>query len=643
MEPFRLHAFKANRLLNLYILYGLIGIWLFFSLNNHVAYAQKRTVPQGLWVPFDGILGQKSLTHLELGGDQHLYVIGSGKVWRLPKVPDQLASMKSLGRYAPLITWDESVGINATGPFDSALLSEVERQVGESLEAALENQGDEDWISEDAALSLIEAFEEEVSPAIDSPYRVNAVYPQQQGIWIATGAGLWATTKDTLVPLPQSPHPSYSIIQLKEELWVSTTEQIIKSKEYLKYVFDLDKNPEITPKLFWEEQSPANTAQLFNLDSRGLAYINYELFEIYPTPSTEAEILPEGTYSLATSPSKQDSSSAKLWALTNEGLWFTTTTDTFSWTKCISISHPMTHIKTSTFGVLLVSPDTIVQVSLDCQQSFSFETPLGESVIFTDAIQWGQLLIASTSGGLFIWENEGQYTVTKAALKYLKRDLALFPKFFEVYQAALIEQNLDPRQGGYGMRPVLSAMLPQLTMRYDTRPSRVDQLPTFSVGSRQLTLLQPKPNYSIFLEWRVSLDFLSFLVDPERGSAYFEAQSQIEQLADDPLAATDLEENIGLMEDWTNDTITSQAQRLAMTTLALEKRQKHRDRAQMRTKVHRLYRERIKLTYQRWLKGSEDLDEQSELDQLRLQELDAHLDAMTGYRLQIQDKMNPAL
>ena len=44
-----------------------------------------------------------------------------------------------MGRHAPALAWDESIGINATGPFSPALLSEVERQVGESLEAALED------------------------------------------------------------------------------------------------------------------------------------------------------------------------------------------------------------------------------------------------------------------------------------------------------------------------------------------------------------------------------------------------------------------------------------------------------------------------------------------------------------------------
>ena len=64
------------------------------------------------------------------------------------------------------------------------------------------------WLSEDAVATLIESFEDEALPALDSPYRVNGAYPQLEGIWLTSGAGLWATTQTSVTPVPDSPAPT---------------------------------------------------------------------------------------------------------------------------------------------------------------------------------------------------------------------------------------------------------------------------------------------------------------------------------------------------------------------------------------------------------------------------------------------------
>lgn len=620
-----------------------------FTAQVQETMAQSSEIPQGLWVPLEGMVGQRALSHVTEGGDGHLFAIGSGIIWRSgsQKSGSLQSQWTQVGRYAPTLSWDEAIGVNASGPFKESLLSEVERQVGESIEAALEGQGDEDWISEDSALSLIESFEEEVSPAVDSPYRVNGVFPQQRGVWLATGSGLWSTQQDGAVhPLSNSPAPVMSVTQLGQELWVSTGERIEKTEQYLSFVSRSNEQTSSESVLKWRVHSQSTTMQLINYMGIGYSFVNGALIELTNSGSKPPRSLPQGTYSLAVQMAINEPQSVlRLWALTNEGVWFTESLpdESFKWQRCFSINEPMTHLKVNQDQVLIISPQRILKISSDCQKAFIHQTPLGEGVIFTDASWWKSKLYATTSGGLFVWEYEGNLSISKIALKYLKRDLELFPRFYEVYQAALREQSLEPRMNGYGMRPVLSALMPQLTMRYMTRPSRIDNLPTFSIGSRQLTLSQPAPEYTLFLEWKISLDFLSMLVDPERGSVYFEAQNQIETLIEDPLASADLESELGLFEDWTDDTFTSQAQRLAMTTLALERRQKHRDRAQLRSRLARLHRERIKLTYQRWLKSDPDDDVHQSQSMLRLQELDAHLDAITGYRLQIQHKMTPSL
>ena len=650
---------------------------LFFFHSISLSSAQTLVQGKGLWVPVDGELGRRSLSHITSGGNQDLYAVGSGVVWHKKQLntteQEQESLWTELGRYAPLLTWDEAIGVNASGPFSSELLSEVERQVGESIEAALDGQGDEDWITEDAALNLIESFEDEVSPAVDSPYRVNGVFPQQKGIWLATGAGLWATSDHDLIPLKDSPAPSMNIIQLDNELWVSTDEAVVHTQDYLSYA-----SQESGQKLEWVQHDADAGSGLIHYQNSGFILSEDKLVRFDKTGTDQmGEIpLPVGTYHVYSETDLTHTQpSNRLWALNQDALWYaqvvsnrpvtgqsltgqfstgqfstgqsltgqSLTGQSLTWQQCISLPTPMTHIKVNEAGILVIASQEILSVSSDCQKVERYEPPLGEGVIFTDAAWWQKTLYASTSGGLFIWEAEGSSKLPKVALQYLKRDLEIFPRFFEVYQAALVEQGLDPASNGYGARPVISALCPQLTMRYSTQPSRVDTVPTFSIGSRQLSLIQPRPEYSIFLEWRISLDFLSALVDPERGSAYYETQNQIDSLVDDPLATSEMESEIGVLDDWTNDTFTSQVQRLAMTTLALERRQKHRDRAQLRSQLARLHRERVKLTYRRWLQL--DLNDEQRLNEskLKLQEIDAHLDAMSGYRLQIQDKMTPSL
>lgn len=648
MAPTRSKIHETRLISNLSMMMSIMTGLSFLLVSIQVSSAQSPSNRQGIWVPIEGDIGQRVISHVIQGGDDKLFAIGSGIVWRLNAQNEDTPDTEwvKLGRYAPSLSWDESIGVNASGPFQPSLLAEVERQVGESIEASLDAQGDEDWISEDSALSLIEAFEEEISPAVDSPYRVNAVFPQQQGIWLATGAGLWVTQQDLGVhPLSNSPKPTISVTQLDHELWVSTGDQIKRTAQYLDYVTNATSGDQPEQDLKWLTHSNSSTMTILNYMGIGYVFVDGQLIELGGTHKKATHTLPKGTHFVSVNADSNQPNQTKLWALTHEGVWFTDpkSNESFTWQRCVPIYAPMTHLKVNDQGLFLISDEVILSISSDCQRVTAYDTPLGEGVIFTDASWWEGKIYAATSGGLFFWEEEASLNISRVALKYLKRDLEIFPKFFDVYKTALREQNLEPSMNGYGMRPVLSALMPQLTMRYTTRPSRGDTVPTFFVGSRQLTLLQPTPEYSLFLEWRLSLDFLTALVDPERGSIYFEAQNQIETLIEDPLASGDLESEVGLFEDWTNDTFTSQAQRLAMTTLALERRQKHRDRAQLRSRVARLHRERVKLTYQRWLRSDVENSLKQSESLLRLQELDAHLDAITGYRLQIQYKMNPSL
>jgi hypothetical protein len=606
-----------------------------------------------------GEVGRRPLIYLAIGGDDALYAAGAGRVWTsssltthaiektttktgIQVAEDDPDSWTERGRYAPTLTWDEAEGISASGPFSPNLLSEVERQIGEALESMLEGQGDEDWLTEDAVSTLIESFEDETLPPLDSPYRVNGAHPHTEGVWLTTGSGIWATTKRGIIPVPQSPDAAVSITQIGTELWVSTLDGIFRTAHYLR---DL-QTTQRTSSIVWRQVNELGNATLIRYQDQLYAFKDERLLLIKEGAEPKEVITPSGTQKLAVeSTQTKGKEPERLWAFTQEGLWYGVpqASHQIAWKRCVGLRLPLATLRPTPIGVLLVSPQAVTRVSSDCQRVYHYRSPISESVMLNDAAWWNGKLYVATSGGLFSWEPMLDSVHSMVSLRYLKRDLALFPKLFPIYLAALREQELDPRSGGYGARPVLSALVPQLRVRYITAPSRDDQLPTFNVGSRQLTLLQPTDSFDVFLEWRISLDFLTTFIDPERTSAYSETQSQLEALSGDPLSTNGLETETGLFEEWTEDTFTSQAQRLALTTLALERRQKHRDRHQLRTYVSRLHRERVNLTYRRWLSTDSVTSIQSQKRVLRLQEIDALLDAMTGYRLKIQRTMTPPL
>jgi hypothetical protein len=217
-----------------------------------------------------------------------------------------------------------------------------------------------------------------------------------------------------------------------------------------------------------------------------------------------------------------------------------------------------------------------------------------------------------------------------------------------LYSLALKRNQLDPKSQSYGKRPILSALMPNVTLSYQTHPLRQDQRPinlsqligsTNRIGNRQLTLMQPVPEWRVFMEWTLSFDFLSRLFDPRQGSAYSEVQMLMDQNQDAPNSNPSLETSFGPIESWTDDTYTNQAQRLAQTMIALERRQIHRDREALRGRIGALYRERVQLTYKQWLDQEKLTQVEHQKLMLRLEEIDALLDAFTGYQFEIQNTM----
>lgn len=580
--------------------------------------ASPITEGAGVWLPTSGALGRHALQWLAHAGDGALYALGAGEVYRLPSSPKNSPntprSWQKIGRYSPTLEWDEAEGVSATGPFTSALLSDIERSVGALIEEQLETQGDETWLSEDSVAFLIEAFEGEEDPPLDSPYRVSGLYPNSEGVWVATGAGVWGTNKGALVPLVGSPNEVRSVTQAHGRLWASTTDALWSWSG----VID-------EPWVRREEEMGGGSLTSF----QGALWL-LSANALYRLEAPNAPLATE--YASKDGLLDLFEGGGRLWLLTTRQLWVR---EGSAWRPCQRYESSPTHARWSEGHLIAVSPHQLWVSTERCEPPARFERPRVSGLGLRDALISEGQLYAATTQGLFTWR-VGDQAGASAPVSYLKRALSGLPSFDELYLEALQVSDLNPRDIGFGSRPVLSALMPDVRAFVSLDPNRRDEVPTFSQGNRQLTLLQPVPQYQVMFEWDLSFEFLARLINPELGSAYSEVQSQLTLAQDQPGADLALEDSLGIPDDWSDDTYTTQAQRLAATTVALQRRQAHRDRAALRSYMHRLYREWVDLIYRAWLAPPPPQSEERLQDALRAEELAALLNALTAHRFSLK-------
>lgn len=575
----------------------------------------------GMWLPERGELGRKSLQWLGKAGDGALYVLGGGSLYRAERTalqgPQRASTSWVLsGYYAPQLEWDEGEGVTASGPFQPELLSDIERAVGLLIEEELEGQGDDAWLSEDSASFILEAYMNEEDPPLDSPFRVSGLYPNESGVWLATGAGVWGTNQEALVSLGGSPREARGLTQAFGELWVGTGDSLWHWRG--------------------EEASPWQRAAI---DQRiGAASLAQHEGALWLLSANQLFKMTEAGGRLLKERGPQDSmidlfeGGGALWLLTTRQLW---RREGSAWSPCLRFPSSPTHARYSEGHLVVISQEYVWVGDSACKQTRTLIRPQLEGLGFRDALFAHGALYAATSQGLFKWRATREVSPGGFELLYLKRALEALPSFDELYRAALEEAQLVPGSG-LGSRPLLSALLPQVRAQLRVDPSRSDEVPTFSDGNRQLTLLQPQPVYQVMFEWDLSFDFLARLFNPELGSAYTEVQSQMELSLDQPGLDNALEAELGVPEDWTDDTYTTQAQRLAATSVALQRRQAHKDRSQLRKSMLRLYREWLDLIYRQWLDPDSLVGDAGLEDQLRSEEISALLNALTSYRFNLK-------
>lgn len=575
----------------------------------------------GMWLPERGPLGRKPLQWLGLAGDRALYVLGGGVLYRAEhnelKGPERaITSWVKVGEYAPHLEWDEGEGITATGPFTPELLSEIERAVGTLIEEEIEGQGDDSWLSEDSASFILEAYINEEDPPLDSPFRVSGIYPNEQGVWIATGAGVWGTNQEALLPIGGSPLEARAVTQAFGKLWVSTSDSLWS----------------------WKGNGNDTWERMDQGAARGASSLAYYQDALWILSSNMLFKMGQEGASLQKEEHPQDglidlfAGGGTLWLLTTRQLWQRKNN---TWAPCLLFPSSPTHAHYSEGHLVIVGQEYLWIGEPSCKQVRTLHRPQLEELGFRDARFVDGNLYAATSQGLFKWRATREVSPGGFELLYLKRAIEALPSFDELYRAALEEAELNPNQN-LGARPLLSALLPQVRAQFRIDPSRNDEVPTFSDANRQLTLLQPQPVFQVLFEWDLSFDFLARLFNPELGSAYSELQSQMEMALDQPGFDSALEAELGVPEDWTDDTYTTQAQRLAATSVALQRRQAHKDRSQLRKHMLRLYKEWLDLIYRQWLNSESLVGDAALDDRLRSEEISALLNALTGYQFNLK-------
>jgi hypothetical protein len=598
---------------------------------------------KGVWVPLTAINHETAILKLQTSQSDHLYAFGSGKSFIYSALQQNTEpTWKELFPYAPQLTWTEGEKIEASGLFNEYILEQVESEVSTLIEDMVDQQQDETFLSEDTAQSLIENYLTEAYPAITSPYFLHQTQAHKKdGVLVQSGAGLWHISAQKLYQISPTIE-IHSMTHNSEWIWVSNSQGI-----FFKSLSQLDKSA-------WQKLSDHANA-LLACDTHILWFTHQQhLYRSHEFASPKVNVrLPETINTLFYH-------RKHLWAMGTSTLYALnldqapssingkeqSMASSMAWQRCMRYPYkPHTLKVVSSTHILAIFDHQLYLTQLSptyaCTYTQHFSTGNNQALTFYDAAQHRDQIYVATQQGIFIWhDNISRHSL---GIKYYQKALQTYPRFDQIYRTALKTQQLDPQANNYGMRPLLSALLPQVRLRFQTHPQRSDSVPTFSDGSRQLTLHQPRFEYQIYLEWRLSFDFLATLVDPSRASTIVDLQNQMQNSIDQPGSNVVLEDALDVnVNEMDQDTYSTQAQRLAMTTIAVEKRQMQKDRVVLYRSIKRLYQERFTILYRLLMENKSSAEQKSSL-QLRIQEIDALLDAMTHHRLSISDLVASSL
>ncbi|MCB9523336.1 MAG: hypothetical protein H6702_08115 [Myxococcales bacterium] len=567
----------------------------------------------GSWRPVAGDLGLAAVAAVARGGDGLLYAASGGWVYRL--TPE--GRWRTVGPYAPALRWDEGQSIEAVGPFPQAWLDRESDKAFAAIEAMAANEADGDTLTEDAARLLLQAYIDEPDPARDSPYRVVAMAPASDGVWVVTGAGvLRAGSLGVRGPVGHVQEAT-AAVATTQALWVATPDRMVR--------IGADGMP---------QEHRIGQVEGLAADAQGLVFVADGTVWVWPEGGEPVRQGPP-----TGRPSNVAAHGAVRWAATALALY---RWDGREWVLCPPTGIEPRRMVAGAHGLVILGENRLLFVDSQCQAMERQQPPWPGGMALMDVHAEGDDVWLATSTGLSELVDASVTAADAGRVAAFKRAVRRLPTLEEVSAAAVRYQRLDASARSFGWRPIMRGLLPDVRLMYEVSPFRIE---TYDALSDQLLTVEVnpiRPRWLAMAEWTVRFDLLGALFDVQRASSLGEldpgATADDDPAPDPDAEATpDTEDGLVTPEDvFVDDTlgdsdaeeVADAASSVAAALLAVERRQAERDRQKLLTEVARLYRERLRTMYRLWVQLEPDGTHLA--DVMRLRETDARLDALTG-------------
>lgn len=566
----------------------------------------------GTWIPTEGPAGERPIQGIATGGDGALYAAGQGVVYRL--VPGE--AWKPAGRYTPEVSYDPFDGTRISGDFPAAFLETARVELNQSLVPyfGLDTERPEDENALDIVLGVFEAYTTEADPAPDSIYAVHRVTTADDGVWIATGGGLFkATGKGVVGPITDIA-PVLDVLQTR-------TEVLLIGPTGVRQLKDGRAEP-------WRQfiaQSLARVDGRAAFIAEGTSWWD------------DAQVGPRRIAPPTGTPRQIASGGQVLFVATDLAVY---RREGEAWTLCGRLPEMPMRMISNDAVLIAVGEQAVYATDHSCARWTVHRAPWMTDMRFTDAAMTRAGLWGATSDGVFLLGPRDHDLMTATAVEGFQRQLRRLPSWPVAYDAAQRTLAVDRASNSFGRRPMWRMLLPAVFLTYGTWPGRQERDPTFLGGTPQV-VTTPRDYFQLSVWWRIDMGTLTQLFAGPAGDNVDDVVDDIDSDTVDGEAveavptddafdevvvnANDLPGvSLLLLDDDlvpTGDIVISE-----LDLAANDRTQIRRDRHTLYLSLRRLYRERMRLMYRLFLRQS-NVDPR---DVLRLEALDARIDAYTG-------------
>lgn len=571
----------------------------------------------GTWIATEGPAGEKPIQGIVTGGDGAVYAAGQGVVYRL--TPGE--TWTALGRYTPRIDYDLFDGIQARGDFSPAFLEATRVELNQALvpHLGLDDERPEDMQIMDIVLAVFDSYTTEPDPAPESVYAVHRLAWAKDGAWLATGGGLFkATAQGVQGPLVDQA-PVLDVIESRNEVLLLTPSGIRQLK-------DGRAEP-------WRQFI---TQRLARVDGRAAFIAEGTSWW------DDGQVGPRRISPPTGVPRQIASGGTLLFVATDLAVY---RRQGEAWTLCARLPEAPQRLISNDAILLAVGESAIYATDMECTRWTQHRAPWLNEMRFYDAAISRAGVWGATSDGVFLLGPRDHDLMTATAVEGFERRLKTLPSWPEAFAAAQKTMVLDRASSGFGRRPLWRMLLPQVLLTVGTWPGRVERDPTFLGGTPQVTTL-PRDYFAVGATWQIDFGGLTQLF---AGADQVGNQNNVD--APDGLAAP--VDAAPLDDGATDDTTAEEALATELTSAfagqvlveadispgdvvqvnvsgrdiaANDRTRIRRDRYSLYMNLRRLYRERLRLMYRLFLNQA-NVDPR---DLLRLQALDARIDAYTG-------------